>query len=191
MAFLIDQQFGANSCQNWARDSKACPGSTLEAEGKSQLYSCLTRRVTLVTVTRNHSEHVYPHHRQHGKALQPGEDSERKNDKELIWIYPLKGHKGRADAASAWRVKLQGLTQKVYFCSLLGLLQAANSTLHSLFGHKSAHKHPHSRDAQGCRSLGLLPGASLHTHLWDVPVNPRGIPSLLPKDNRTIKGDHN
>lgn len=92
----------------------------------------------------------------------PPKHSERKNDKELIWIYPLKGHKGRADAALAWRVKLQGLTQKVYFCSLLGLLQAANSKLHILFGYKSAHKRPHSRDAQGCRSLELLPRASLH-----------------------------
>lgn len=30
---------------------------------------------------------------------------EHKNDKELIGIYPLKGHKGREDAVSAWRVK--------------------------------------------------------------------------------------
>lgn len=88
---------------------------------------------------------------------------EHKNDKELIGIYPLKGHKGREDAASARRVKLQGLTQKVYFCSLLELFQAANSKVHSLFGHKSAHKRPHSRDTQGCRSLGLLPGAPPHS----------------------------
>lgn len=87
---------------------------------------------------------------------------EHKNDKELIGIYPLKGHKGREDAASARRVKLQRLTQKVYFCSLLELFQAANSKVHSLFGHKSAHKRPHSRDAQGCRSLGLLPGVPPH-----------------------------
>lgn len=87
---------------------------------------------------------------------------EHKNDKELIGIYPLRGHKGREDAASAWRVKQQGLTHKVYFCSSLELVQAANSKLHSLFGHKSAHKRPHSRDAQGCMSLGLLPGASPH-----------------------------
>lgn len=117
---------------------------------------------------------------------------ECKKDKELIWIYPLKGHKEKLqlrNGESSYKDSLRRFT--FVPCWDCYRQQTPDCTV-CLVRNQPINVHTAHRDAQGCRSLGQLPGGLSTLHLWDasMPVNPRRISSLLPKDNRTRKGAH-